>query len=253
MQRWAGKLAVVTGASSGIGAAIVRDLAKNGVNVVGIARRDNNVKVLSEEMKGAKGKIYPLKADLEKEEDIVESFKWIESNLKTPVHILVNNAGLSILGDTVDGKMKDWQKMFNVNVLAVGTCIREHLKSMKQHNVNDGHIIDICSIVGHRIIDFPGFYVYTATKHAVKVITEGVRQELLKAGSHTRITTVSPGYVSTELFAQAGAYSQQSASALDVLPHLQAPDVSNAVIHALSLPQHVRVHDLTIQATSEKF
>ncbi|CAA9999647.1 unnamed protein product [Nesidiocoris tenuis] len=241
MQRWAGKLALVTGASSGIGAAIVRDLAKQGVNVVTLARRQDRLQALAEEMKGEKGRIYPLKADLAQEEEIVRSFKWIETNLKSPVHILVNNAGLSILGDTIDGKMDDWRKMFDLNVIAVGACIREHIQSMKRHNVNDGHIIDICSIVAHRIIDFPGFYVYTATKQAVKAITEGVRQELLKANSQTRVTTVSPGYVESELFAKAENYSEQSKSALDVLPRLQPSDVSGAVIYALKLPQHVRV------------
>ncbi|CAH1405128.1 unnamed protein product [Nezara viridula] len=253
MFRWAGKVALVTGASSGIGASIVKDLAKQGVITVAVARRLDRIQELANEVKSEPGKVYPLKADLTNEQDIVNAFDWVEKTLKKPVHVLVNNAGVSVLRNTIDAKMDEWKKMFDTNVYAVGICIREQLKSMKNHNVNDGHIINICSIVGHRIIDFPGFYVYTATKHAVKVITEGVRQELLKEQSHTKVTSISPGYVATELFDQAGEYSAASEEALNTLSHLQSSDISNAVIYALSLPQNVRIHELTIQATGEKF
>ncbi|XP_014293145.1 farnesol dehydrogenase [Halyomorpha halys] len=253
MFRWAGKVALVTGASSGIGASIVKDLAKQGVITVAVARRLDRIQELANEVKNEPGKVYPVKADLTNEQDIVNTFDWVEKTLKKPVHVLVNNAGVSVLRNTIDAKMDEWKKMFDTNVYAVGICIREQLKSMKSHNVNDGHIINICSIVGHRIVDFPGFYVYTATKHAVKVITEGVRQELLKEQSQTKVTSISPGYVATELFDQASEYSAESQEALNTFSHLQSSDISNAVIYALSLPQNVRIHELTVQATGEKF
>ncbi|XP_024084738.1 dehydrogenase/reductase SDR family member 11-like [Cimex lectularius] len=251
MFRCVGKLAVVTGASSGIGAAIVQNLAKQGVNVVGIARRESKVKELAERLLNEKGKVYPYKADITDESEVVQAFQWIETNLKQPVKILVNNAGLSILRDTKEGNTDEWKKMFDLNVIAAGTCVRETLKSLKNHNTDDGHIVNICSIVGHRTLaDFPGFYVYSATKHAQKVISEGLRQELIRAKSKTRVSSLSPGYVQSELFASAPEDNMQT---LAESPHLKPEDIADAVSFIINAPEHVRVHELTIQSAEELF
>jgi len=250
MLRWQGKLAVVTGASSGIGVAIVKDLVKQGVNVVGVARRENKLHDLAEELKGSKGKVWPRRADVGKEEEIKSLFKWIDDTFKAPVQIMVNNAGLSILRDTIEGEMEEWRQIFNVNFFAPGIFLRETLKSLKKYDTTDGHVININSIAGQKILDFPGFYVYGASKHALKVAMDGTRKELAQKKMPIKVTSINPGYVSTELFEKEG---KESKDILKTLDSLQAEDISNGVIYALSLPQNVRVQDLTIQATGETY
>ncbi|RZF36996.1 hypothetical protein LSTR_LSTR004684 [Laodelphax striatellus] len=143
MDRWLGKTAVVTGASSGIGAAVLQQLAKNGVNVVGLARRHQRVQEMAERLKGEKGKVYALRADVTKEDEVVAAFEWIRKNLGG-VDILINNAGVTYKTNITDGEVQHWRMMFELNVIALGTCTREALKSMKSRNMDDGHIINVC-------------------------------------------------------------------------------------------------------------
>lgn len=192
MDRWVGKTAVVTGASSGIGAAIVVDLIKAGVNVVGLARRKERIEALRESIPAtATGKLYAIKCDLTQEPDIKSAFSWIEANLGG-TDILVNNAGIIKTMNLLDAENTDnLRETIDTNILAVVICSREAFNSMKNRNVN-GHIIHINSCAGHKIPYFVGLYpsfnIYPSTKFAVTAMTEVMRQELQSFGTKVKVT-----------------------------------------------------------------
>ncbi|XP_072044899.1 dehydrogenase/reductase SDR family member 11-like [Amphiura filiformis] len=115
------------------------------------------------------------------------------------VDICINNAGLAHPATLLEGETQDWRHMININVIGPCVCAREAIKSMKERNVDDGHIINICSLSGHRIQSGSSeIHMYAATKHAVKAITEGLRQELRQMKSNIRVGQISPGDVKTE-------------------------------------------------------
>lgn len=193
MNRWYGKVAVVTGASSGIGAAIAVDLVKSGVIVVGFARRQERVEALRELIpSSATGKLFACKCDVTNEADIKNSFAWVHQTLGG-VDILINNAGIIKTMNLTDAdNTADLRETIDTNVMGVLLCTREAFQSMKNRNVNDGHIVIINSLAGHIIPYFvgqyPSFNVYPATKHAVTAITEVLRQEFQSLNTQIKIT-----------------------------------------------------------------
>lgn len=192
MDRWIGKTAVVTGASSGIGAAIVIDLVKAGVNVVGLARRKERIDKLREKIPAsAQGKLYAIKCDLTQEADIKSAFNWTEANLGG-IDILVNNAGIIKTMNLLDAEnTSNLRETIDTNVLGVVLCSREAFLSMQRRGVN-GHIIHINSCAGHKIPYFVGLYpsfnIYPSTKYAVTAMTEVMRQELQSFGTKVKVT-----------------------------------------------------------------
>nr|CAD7394920.1 unnamed protein product [Timema cristinae] len=234
--RWSGRVALVTGASVGIGAAIVRELVKNGLIVVGLARRAELVEELSAELKGAPGKLHALKGDLTKEEDILAAFDWIKKNLGR-IDVLVNNAGVLHLSMLTGGETSQWKQIFDLNVIGLSISTREAFKLMKEKGVDDGHIIHINSVAGHSLVNFPGIVPYSASKHAVTVLTEGLRRELVQLGSKIRVTSISPGGVDTDMVK---SVTGQSPIPEGEFPLLQAEDIANAVTYVLGTPPHVQ-------------
>ncbi|KAL1122138.1 hypothetical protein AAG570_003543 [Ranatra chinensis] len=186
MDRWSGKTAVVTGASSGIGRAIALALAEEGLTVVAVARRDQRLKELASRVEG-KGRIHGYTGDITDDDQLKSLFEWVEKNLG-PVHVLVNNAGTTIPTRVSEGDMSNWRRMYSLNVFAVGGCIREALASMRRHGVDDGHIVNINSISGHPAAHVPGSWVYASTKHAITVLTEGLMRELVEDKSSIKVT-----------------------------------------------------------------
>lgn len=192
MKRWVGKVAVVTGASSGIGAATTIDLVKAGMIVVAIARRVKRVEVLKNKIsRTATGVLYPRKCDLNKEEDIVALFNWIDVELGG-VHVLINNAGVNNQAQLLDdNNTAQIRQVIDTNIVAVVQCTREAFKSMKRRNF-DGHIVIINSIGGHNVPYAVGcvesFSIYRPTKFAITAITETLRQEFQANNTKIKIT-----------------------------------------------------------------
>ncbi|GFG32642.1 hypothetical protein Cfor_04747, partial [Coptotermes formosanus] len=238
MQRWKDKVAVVTGASSGIGAAVVVQLVRQGLQVVGLARRIDRVQELSDRLTEGPGKLHPIKCDLSKEEDILSAFEEVKKELGG-VDILVNNAGVVHQSLLSEGSTDEWRNMLDVNVLALSVCTREALRSLNERNKDEGHVIHINSIAGHYNLSTPGFHMYSATKHAVTALTEGLRVELVSQGSKIRVTSISPGLVDTELL-RAGAKSLDPEELFTRLPSLKPSDVADAVVYVLSTPSNVQ-------------
>ncbi|XP_023714657.1 farnesol dehydrogenase [Cryptotermes secundus] len=251
MERWSGRVAVVTGASAGIGEAIAEELVKKGLKVVGLARRVEKVQALEKSLKSEKGKLYAIKCDVSKEPEVTEAFKWIKHNLGG-VDILINNAGVASFNSLSDGPVENWRKIFDLNVLGLSVCTKEALQSMKERGVDDGHIIHINSVAGHKDPTFVGIQMYCASKHAVTALTEGLRRELVQQKSKIRVTSLSPGAVETEIL-EASEFSEDSLKGFKDIPFLKSKDIADSVIYVLGTPPHVQIHELTIEPVGELF
>ncbi|XP_026466228.1 farnesol dehydrogenase-like [Ctenocephalides felis] len=256
MERWRGKVAVVTGASAGIGEAITKDLVEAGLTVVGLARRKEKMEENAQSMNLKNGgKFYARKCDVSKEQDILDTFSWIKENLGG-VDVLVNNAGIVRMNMlTNSGNSDDLRSVLDVNVLGLCFCTREAFNSMKERDVA-GHIFHINSVVGHSIPLVPNvpptMNMYPGSKHCVTALTETLRQEMMYLKSKTKITSISPGVVLTEIF-DAAMDEEKKQEFLKYNPYLNPEDISQAVLYCLSTPEHVQVHELTIKPVGEKF
>lgn len=192
MERWSGKIAIVTGASSGIGASIVVELAKAGVRVVGLARRAARVEALKEQLSDSvKGELHAFKCDVTSETDIKSAFQWVEIKFGG-IDILINNAGVGETGmNIVDSdNSEQLKRVIDTNLMAPTLCTREAFQSMKKRNV-DGHIITINSYLGHTIPFLPfnqSLNIYPPTKFAVTAMTEVLRQEFQLFKTKIKIT-----------------------------------------------------------------
>ncbi|RZC36476.1 adh short, KR, and/or NAD binding 10 domain containing protein, partial [Asbolus verrucosus] len=188
MERWEGKIAIVTGASAGIGAATAKILVQKGLKVVGLARRIELIEEMICTLTDAPGELYAVKCDVTNEEEILEAFSWVKENLG-PVHILVNNAGTIRPTDLLEGSTEEWRWTFDLNVLAICICTREAVKVMRENEIA-GHIINLGSITGKYPICLPtpNLNVYPASKYAVTALTENLRQELRYHKTNIKVT-----------------------------------------------------------------
>ncbi|XP_053310298.1 dehydrogenase/reductase SDR family member 11 isoform X2 [Spea bombifrons] len=253
MERWKDRVALVTGASAGIGAAVARALVQHGMKVVGCARSVDKIEKLAAECQSAgfPGTLIPYKCDVSNEEEILSMFSAIKT-LHQGVDVCINNAGLARPEPLLNGKTEGWRTMIDVNVLAVSICTREAYQSMKERNVDDGHIININSILGHIYQCFNFAHFYCATKHAVTALTEGIRQELRELNSHIRVTSISPGGVETEFAYRLFDKDPHNSENLYAgRPCLSSGNISDAVLYVLGAPAHVQVHELIVRSTEE--
>ncbi|XP_045130202.1 dehydrogenase/reductase SDR family member 11-like [Portunus trituberculatus] len=251
MDRWAGRVALVTGASAGIGASIVRRLVAEGMRVVGAARSVDRVQAIADELKGQPGSLLPIKCDLTKDDQVLAMFARIKQELGG-VDVCINNAGMSINSSLQEGTPDQWRKMLDLNVVALCLCTREALASMKERGVDDGHIIHINSMGGHRIANLPGIHFYAGTKHMVTALTEALRQELRQTNTNIRISAISPGMVETEFAERAGMSKAAAHQMYTQNACMQADDITESVIHALSAPRRVQIHDILIHPTQSQ-
>ncbi len=245
-------VAIVTGASSGIGLAIARRLAADGYDLAICARRQDQLDAVAEKLRRQDVNVLAQAVDLRDERQILSFFAAVKSRWGR-LDALVNNAGLGHKEPLMTGSTDAWREMLEVNVLAVCICTREAISLMESSprlpSRGAGHVVQVSSMSGHRVPAIAGLY--SATKFAVRSLTETLRRELRDVGSPIRITAVSPGIVETE-FAQ--KYHQSAEKAKETygqFPVLQAVDVANAVAYALSQPAHVEVNDILMRPTEQ--
>ncbi|XP_017781015.1 PREDICTED: farnesol dehydrogenase-like [Nicrophorus vespilloides] len=238
MERWNGKVAVVTGASSGIGEALVENLVRQGLQVAGLARRVERIEENAKKLEGCKGKLHAFYCDMTDDATIIEAFKKIVNTLG-PIHILVNNAGITKDGTLIKGNEQVWRQTMDTNVMGLCLATREAVNSMLENNI-DGHVIHINSIVGHKMLPLN---MYSPSKYALTCITEVMRQELNQLKSKIKVSSVSPGFTETELD---GAQNMPKDA-----PRLMPTDIVNAIVFVLSTPPHVQVHELIIKPVGE--
>lgn len=193
MDRWVGKVAVVTGASSGIGAAIVKDLVSAGMIVAGLARRKERVEQIRKDLPAdVKGKLYAVKCDLTRDDDIVKAFAWISFELGS-IDVLINNAGVARLGSiTTEGNEDELKEVLQTNLWGLVLATKKAVEIMKRKKVIGGHVININSTLGHQIPTNADFAtkmnVYPASKYAVTAFTEVLRQEFNFDNSNYKVT-----------------------------------------------------------------
>ena len=185
------KVVIITGASSGLGEATARRLAKNGAKLMLAARREERLKELVADIQKDGGTAKYEVIDVTNKSQ-VEALAKATHQAYERIDVLVNNAGLMPLSPLDETKVDEWDKMVDVNIKGVLYAIAAVLPIMRQQK--SGHIINISSVSGHKV--FPGGTVYCATKFAVKAISEGIR---LESNGEIRATNISPGAVDTEL------------------------------------------------------
>jgi NADP-dependent 3-hydroxy acid dehydrogenase YdfG len=239
-----GRSVVVTGASSGIGAAIVRVLAQAGARLTIGARRVDRLEALAHEIGGD---VAVVATDMRVEADVVRLLATARERFGG-VDVLVNNAGLGRRAPVSSSPTEPWREMLETNVLGLLVATREAIQDMERRGVA-GHVVNVSSMAGHRVPG-PDGAVYAGTKFAVRGITEGVRQELRARKSPIRVSLVSPGYVDTE-FSAVFVGPGVTPPPRDVT-QLTADDVARAVVWILSQPPHVEVHDVLVRPTQQK-
>jgi NADP+-dependent farnesol dehydrogenase len=196
MSRWSGRVAVVTGASAGIGAAIVIELSKNGIITIGLARRVEKIEQLKSQLSAEHQKnLHAMKCDVSNEAEIIRTFAEIEK-IFGGVDILINNAGVlptTMLSDK-DNSV-DAQRIINTNVFSVVNCTREAVKSICARSA-EAHVIHVNSVAGHFMpyhAEFKTLGIYHASKYAVTALAEQHRQEFIKEKLNIKVTVSHGG------------------------------------------------------------
>ena len=256
-REWVGKVAIVTGASAGIGLDLIRALASSGIKTIGCARNISKIEVAASNTKGnVSGEISAFKCDVSKEEEVKSMFE-MAGRKYGGVDILVNNAGLAYDAPLLSGSTEEWKAMLEVNVLGLSMCTREFFQKHQQRQAEIGYIINISSIVGHIVSRSPSSHFYSASKFAVTSLTEGTRHELRDIKSNIKISQVSPGLVNTEFqgrktkdMLKAAEYYREG---LERNSCIEAGAISDSIVYLLSTPPHVCVHELIIRPLQQSF
>ena len=241
-----GKVVVITGASSGLGEATARMLSALGATVVLGARRVDRIEAIARELEAAGGRALALPTDVTRAADVqrlvdaaVEKFGRID--------VLVNNAGLMPSSPLERLKIDDWDRMIDVNIKGVLYGIAAALPHMNAQKC--GHIDNVSSVAGHRVR--AGTAVYSATKHAVRVLTEGLRQEVKPYDIRT--TIVSPGAVATELPDSITEADVQAGVKAFYEIAIPADSFARAVVFAMSQPDDVDINEILFRPTKQEY
>ena len=239
-----GRVALVTGASSGIGEATARALSAAGAAVALGARRVDRLERVAGELSGP-----ALVRELDvSDEAHARSFVQAAHDELGGLHVLVNNAGVMLLGPVADAEVEDWRRMIDVNLLGLLYCTHAALPLIAASG--GGDVVNVSSVAGRRAD--AGAAVYNMTKFGVHAFSEALRQEALHSG--IRVTTVAPGLVETEL--QGHNRSPLVRNALErtreqIGEPLKADDVADAIVHAVTRPKHVCVNEVVVRPTGQ--
>jgi len=243
----AGKVVVITGASSGLGEAAARHLADRGAAVALGARRTERIDALVEEIERGGGRALAVTTDVSRR-DNVQTLVDLAIERFGRIDVMVNNAGLMPQSPLDRLRVDEWERMIDVNIKGVLYGIAAALPHMQRQK--SGHIVNVASVAGHKVR--AGSAVYSATKHAVRVISEGLRQEVKPYGIRT--TIISPGAVDTEL--------PNSASEPDVKANLRkmyddiaipADSFARVLAFAMSQPDDVDINEILYRPTRQEY
>ncbi|MFI8686545.1 SDR family oxidoreductase [Rossellomorea sp. NPDC077527] len=239
------KVAIITGASSGIGQATAKELASKNITVMLAARREDRLKVLKDEIEQMGGTAYYQVTDVTNVEEM-EKLAQHTIEKADRIDVLVNNAGLMPLSFINKRKIKEWDQMVDVNIKGVLYGISAVLPYMEKQR--SGHIINISSVAGHKVM--PGSSVYSGTKYAVRAITEGLRQEM-NASHNIRTTIICPGAVATELTETITDEDILKAFKDREMKPLDSDNIAKAISFAVEQPDHVDVNEIIVRPTQQ--
>ena len=243
-----GKVALVTGASSGIGEATALALVSEGAKVAIAARRGDRLSALADRIEKDGGTAHPVEIDIS-DHGRVEAMMAETAGTLGGLHILVNNAGLMLLGPVDGADVAEWQRMVEVNLLGLLYCTREAIPIIRDSG--GGDIVNISSVAGRTAA--LGSAVYNLTKWGVVGFSEGLRQEALH--SDIRVSCVEPGFVETELQGHnehpmvVDAIKKERERIGDLL---QADDIARAITYAVSQPPHVSINEILVRPTKQQ-
>ena len=248
MNRIQGKVVVITGASAGIGAACARAFARHGAELILLARREDRLNQVADEIEQEHGKRpRTFVLDVRDRDGVVAFGEQLEADGVVP-DVLLNNAGLSRgLAKLHEGSFEDWDEMIDTNVKGLLNVTRVILPMMVRRD--RGHIVNIGSTAGHLV--YPGGNVYNATKFAVRALNEAMNHDLL--GTRIRVSSIDPGMVETEFsLVRFRGDKERAAAVYRGFQPLTAEDVADAVLYVVNAPEHVNVLDMVILPTAQR-
>ncbi|MGG6311854.1 SDR family oxidoreductase [Paenibacillus macerans] len=242
------KVVIITGASSGMGAATAQLLAQSGYRVMMAARREERLRQLREEIIRDGGEASYKVTDVTVRADM-EALAAETLHVYGQIDVIINNAGIMPLSFFRSLKVEEWENMIDVNIKGVMYGMAAVYKHMEERN--EGHIINFGSIASHVI--FPSSSVYSATKHAVRVLTEGMRTEI-GPQQKIRTTLVCPGSVATEL--SDNITDTSIFPALEKLGNkewtpLEASDIARTILFAIQQPDNVDINEMIVRPTAQ--
>ncbi len=241
------KIAIITGASSGIGEATARRLAESGARVVLAARRVERLEALAADIEHREGVALVAPTDVTDERS-VQRLARTALDAFGRIDILINNAGIMPLSPISKLKVEEWDRMIDVNIKGVLYCVAATLPTMLEQG--SGHIINVSSVAGRR--PFPSGTVYSATKFAVRAISQGLRLELSPIEG-IRVTDIEPGVVATELTHH--ITDKETANRFQEMwaekTPLESIDIAETILFVLSRPDHVNVNEILLRPTDQ--
>ncbi|KER79933.1 oxidoreductase [Xanthomonas arboricola pv. celebensis] len=243
-----GKVALITGASSGIGSATARKLAAAGMTVGIAARRIDRLQALKSDIEQAGGQAVVLEMDVANKHSVTAGVAALIAAYGA-IDVLVNNAGIMPLSGIDDFHTDEWEQMIDVNVKGVLNVAAAVLPQMiKQHS---GHVFNTSSIAGRKVFG-QGFAVYSASKFAVTAFTEGLRMEVGKK-HNIRVTSIQPGIVATELPAQttSAEYQAMMAGYAGTVRMLDPMDIADTILFAAQAPSNVNIAEVFVLPTDQ--
>jgi len=243
-----GKVAAVTGASSGIGEATAMMLAQSGAAVAIAARREDRISELAKKIASGGGRALAIEADIGDEQQANDFINQTKEQLGR-VDVLVNNAGQMLLGPVIGADTSEWRRMVDVNLLGLVYCTHAVLPIMGEQG--SGHILNVSSVAG-RFASL-GAAVYNLTKFGVNAFSEALRQEV--APANVKVTVIEPGFVATEL--QGHNTHPMVVEAIEnmrkeVGKPLEADDIARAILYAVGEPDHVVVNEVLVRPAGQR-
>ena len=241
------KFAFITGATSGFGEATARLLAKNKYSLILMARRNDRLESLKSELESEECNVYTLQTDVREEAAVIAAINSLPQEVKSKIHILVNNAGLAVgRGPIESGISDDWERMIDTNIKGLLYITKAVVPFLIQNK--SGHIVNIASIAGKEV--YPGGNVYCATKHAVDALSRSMRIDLVQYG--IKVTNIAPGAAETEFSIVRFKGNEETANSVyDGYDPLIAQDIAETILFVVSRPAHVTINDLTIMPTAQ--
>jgi 3-hydroxy acid dehydrogenase/malonic semialdehyde reductase len=241
------QFAFVTGATSGFGEATARLLAQNGYSLILMARREDRLKNLKSELASKKCQVYTLPADVRIESDVIKAIHSLPNEVKSNIHVLINNAGLAVgKGPIETGITDDWERMIDTNIKGLLYVTKAVVPLLIANKF--GHIVNISSIAGKEV--YPGGNVYCATKHAVDALSKSMRIDLVQYG--IKVTNIAPGAAETEFsLVRFKGNSETANSVYEGYEPLVAQDIAETILFVVTRPAHVTINDLTIMPTAQ--